>query len=66
MGFSTAHSRLQRWFWKTDVVNINQQKHVDFLIADGTGFKTDKNAAGSNRGEIRILIGYNKNGDIIP
>lgn len=66
MGFSTSHTTLHRWFWKTDVVNINQQKRVDFLIADGTGFKTDKNAAGSNRGEIRVLIGYNKNGEVIP
>ena len=66
MGFATSHTTLHRWFWKTDVVNINQQKHVDFLIADGTGFKTDKDASGSNRGEIRVLIGYNKNGDVIP
>ena len=66
MGFATSHTTLHRWFWKTDVVNKNQQKHVDFLIADGTGFKTDKNAAGSNRGEIRVLIGYNKDGSVIP
>jgi len=65
-GFETAHTTLHRWFWKTDVVKINQKKYVDFLIADGTGFKTDKDASGSNRGEIRVLIGYNKDGTVIP
>lgn len=66
MGFSTAHSTLHRWFWKTDAVNMDQIKRVDFLIADGTGFRTDKDDSGSNRGEIRVLIGYNKDGSVIP
>lgn len=65
-GFETAHSTLHRWFWDTDVVNINQKKQVDFLVADGTGFKKEKDESGSNRGEIRVLIGYNKNGEVIP
>ena len=38
-GFETAHTTLHRWFWSTDAVNINQKKRVDYLIADGTGFK---------------------------
>jgi transposase-like protein len=65
-GFETAHSTLHRWFWGTDAVNMNQKKQVDFLVADGTGFKKDKDESGSSRGEIRVLIGYNKNGEVIP
>jgi hypothetical protein len=65
-GFETAHSTLHRWFWDTDVVSMNQKKQVDFLVADGTGFKKDKDESGPNRGEIRVLIGYNKNGEVIP
>ncbi len=66
MGFSTSHTTLHRWFWKTDVVNINQKLKVDFLVADGTGFKKDKDFKNSNRGEIKVLIGYNKTGEVIP
>ena len=65
-GFPTAHTTLHRWFWRTDAVNMDQRKRVDFLIADGTGFKTDKDDSGSNRGQIRVLIGYNKDGSVIP
>lgn len=66
MGFSTSHTTLHRWFWATDVVNMNQKQKVDFLVADGTGFKKDKDLKKSNRGEIKVLIGYNKNGEVIP
>lgn len=66
MGFGTAHSTLHRWFTKTDVINMNQKMRVDNLIADGTGFKRDKDSKGSNRGEIKILIGYNNDGKVIP
>lgn len=66
MGFSTAHTTLHRWFANTDATNINVTKKVDFLVADGTGFKRDKNEAGSNRGEVRIVIGYNESGEVIP
>lgn len=67
MGFRTAHSTLHRWFWDTDSVNINQKKRVDFLIADGTGFKRSKDSEfDTNKGSIKVLIGYNKNGEVIP
>jgi transposase-like protein len=62
MGFSTAHTTLHRWFANTDSTNMNVHRKVDFLVADGTGFKRDKNEDGSNRGEIKVLIGYNKSG----
>jgi len=66
MGFSTAHTTLHRWFTNTDVVNMNQQMRVDDIVADGTGFKKEKDDNGSNRGEIKILIGYNKDGKVVP
>ncbi len=66
MGFGTAHTTLHRWFTNTDSTNINVNKKVDFLVADGTGFKRDKDAEGSNRGEVRIVIGYNESGEVIP
>ena len=50
----------------TDATNMNLKNKVDFLVADGTGFKKEKNESGSNRGEVRVVIGYNKNGDVIP
>jgi len=66
MGFSTAHTTLHRWFAKTDSTNMSVEHKVDFLIADGTGFKKDKGDGDSNRGEIKILIGYSKTGEVIP
>lgn len=66
MGFSTGHTTLHRWFTNTDVTNMNQKMRVDDIIADGTGFKKDKDDKGSNRGEIKILIGYNKDGKVVP
>jgi hypothetical protein len=66
MGFGTAHTTLHRWFTKTDVTNMEVNKKVDFLVADGTGFKKDYDEKDSNRGEIRIVIGYNESGEVIP
>lgn len=66
LGFSTAHTTLHRWFDKTDATNLSVNHRVDFLVADGTGFKKDRNENDSNRGEIRIMIGYGKNGEVIP
>lgn len=37
---------------------MDVSKKVDFLAADGTGFKKDKDRKGSNSGEIRVVIGY--------
>jgi len=66
LGFSTSHTTLHRWFMNTDAVDMNQKKRVDFLVADGTGFKKDYDENDSNRGEIRIVIGYNKDGSVVP
>lgn len=66
LGFSTAHTTLHRWFQDTDATNINLKKKVDFLAADGTGFKREKDESGSNRGEVRVIIGYNKSGEVVP
>ncbi|MFN7729334.1 MAG: hypothetical protein ACK5P7_09285 [Bdellovibrio sp.] len=66
IGFNTSHSTLHRWFSKTDATNIDVNKKVDFLVADGTGFKKDYDENDSNRGEVRIVIGYNESGEVIP
>lgn len=67
MGFGTSHTTLHRWFNKTDSTNMNVNKKVDFLIADGTGFKRAKrDEFDSNKGSIKVMIGYNKNGEVIP
>ena len=55
IGFLTAHTTLYRRLWKTDVVNLNQKKKVDFLAKDGTEFKKDKDQKNSNSGEIKVL-----------
>jgi transposase-like protein len=61
MGFGTAHSTLHRWFWDADSVNINQKNRVDFLIADGTGFKRSKdNEFDTNKGSIKVLLATTK------
>jgi transposase-like protein len=65
-GFYTSHITLHCWFWNTDSINIDQKMKVDYLIADGTGFKKDKDSKNSNRGEIKVVIGYNKNGEVFP
>lgn len=66
LGFTTAHTTLHRWFQNTDATNMNLKNKVDFLAADGTGFKKEKDESGSNRGEVRVIIGYNKSGEVIP
>lgn len=66
LGFWTAHTTLWRWFANTDSTSINLRKKVDFIAADGTGFKREKDGFDSNRGEVRVVIGYNKNGEVIP
>lgn len=66
VGVITPHTTLHNWFHKTDSINMNVNKKVDFLIADGTGYKKHYDDKNSNRGEIRVVIGYNNNGDVIP
>lgn len=66
VGVVTPHTTLHSWFHKTDAVNIDVKKKVDYLIADGTGYKKHYDENNSNRGEVRVIIGYNKNGEAIP
>lgn len=66
LGFYTPHTTIHRWFMNTGSISIDVKKRVDYLVADGTGYKRDKDERGSNRGEVRVVIGYNKNGDVIP
>ncbi len=66
VGMSTSHSTLHRWFTKTDATHIDVNKKVDFLVADGTGFKKEYDENDSNRGEVRIVMGYNESGEVIP
>lgn len=65
-GFTTSHSTLHRWFWDTEAVNIDQKMRVDSLIADGTGFKKEMDETGSNKGQIKIVLGYNDDGKVFP
>ncbi len=39
---------------------------VQTLIADGTGYKKKLDENGSNRGEVRVVLGLNKDGELIP
>ena len=67
LGFNTPHTTLHRWFTNTDSTDFNVTRKVDFLVADGTGFKREKaDEFDTNRGEVRIVIGYNKSGEVIP
>lgn len=66
LGFSTPHTTLHRWFLKTDSSQMSVKKKVDYLVADGTGFKKEKDEGGSNRGEVRVVFGFNESGEVIP
>lgn len=66
LGFKTSHTTIHRWFGKSDAIHMDVKKKVDFLISDGTGFRKDKDKEGSNRGEIKIVIGYSRNGEVVP
>lgn len=66
LGFTTPHTTLHRWFMQTESTAMSVKKKVDFLVADGTGYKREKNDAGSNRGEVRVVFGYNESGEVVP
>ncbi len=62
---STAH----RWVTQTDCDKIDDSDETfDMLFADGTGYKRrpDKEAKLNNRGELRIALGIDKSGSIVP
>jgi len=39
---------------------------VENIIADGTGYKMTPDEGGSNRGEVRVMVGLTKDGDVVP
>ena len=62
---STAH----RWVAQSDCDQIDDSDETfDMLFADGTGYKRrpDKEAKLNNRGELRIALGIDKTGSIVP
>ena len=62
---STAH----RWVAQSDCDQLDKTDETfDMLFADGTGYKRrpDKEAKINNRGELRIALGIDKSGSIVP
>jgi len=62
---STAH----RWVAQTDCDQMDDSNETfDMLFADGTGYKRrpDKEAKINNRGELRVALGIDKTGSIVP
>ncbi len=64
-GVPIPHQRLHRWIAQSECDEINAKKKVQTIIADGTGYKkVPKN--GSNRGEVRLVIGVTKDNVVVP
>lgn len=62
---STAH----RWVAQSDCDQLDETGETfDMLFADGTGYKRrpDKQAKVNNRGELRVALGVDKSGSIVP
>jgi hypothetical protein len=62
---STAH----RWVAQSDCDQMDDSDETfDMLFADGTGYKRrpDKEANLNNRGELRVALGVDKTGSIVP
>jgi len=62
---STAH----RWVAQSDCDQMDDSGETfDMLFADGTGYKRrpDKAAKVNNRGELRVALGVDKSGSIVP
>jgi len=62
---STAH----RWVAQSDCDRLDTgQETFDLLIADGTGYKRrpDQDSGMNNRGELRVALGVDKSGSIVP
>jgi len=62
---STAH----RWIATSDCDAIDEQRgSLELLFADGTGYKRrpDEATGVTNRGELRIALGVDKRGRIVP
>ena len=62
---STAH----RWVVQSECDQIDTGKETfDLLLADGTGYKRrpDQKAGMNNRGELRVALGVDRSGSIVP
>lgn len=65
LGFELRHTTLHRWFMTSKSIVMNAKKRVQTIVADGTGFKK-KPVDGSNRGEVRVVVGITKGGEVVP
>jgi len=62
---STAH----RWVAQSDCDQLDETEETfDMLFADGTGYKRrpDKQAKVNNRGKLRVALGVDRSGSIVP
>lgn len=66
LGFEIAHTTLHTWFRNSTSTIMNVKRKVQDIIADGTGFKKTTDEEGSNRGEIKVMIGITSKGEVIP
>jgi len=66
LGFNTPHTTLHRWFMNGKNVVTSVVHRVQTLIADGTGYKMKPDENGSNRGEVKVVIGLTKDGALVP
>jgi transposase-like protein len=66
VGFETSFTTLHRWFMATPAVDISVKKRVKDLLADGTGYKMISDEEGSNRGEIKVVMGITSKGEVVP
>lgn len=57
----------QRWVMQSACDAIDTDgKRVEVLMADGTGYKRTPRGGQSNRGEVRIVIGVDGDGQVAP
>lgn len=57
----------QRWVMQSACDTIaTDGKQVEMLFADGTGYKRTPRGGLSNRGEVRLVIGVDANGQVVP
>lgn len=60
---STAH----RWVMESDCDALRVDgKAVSIVVADGTGYKRRPDSGKSNRGELRVVLGVDSAGTVVP
>lgn len=61
------HTTLHRWVMQSDCDKIESKNRVASIVADGTGYKIKPQLNdGSNRGEMKIVIGVTKDKKLVP